>query len=145
MKMKIALTAAALVIVAAGSLFTIDQARAQRARQTPELMFVDLLYVQPGVEDAQVEEYFSRIAPIVAKHGLKRVGSFKVAQKMGGSIEPDFLNLWVVAGPETFEGIFEDAEYTKNIPFRNSTFDMARAHMFMLAPTYASVKFPKAK
>ena len=116
MKMKITLAAAALV-VAAASLFTLENASAAR---TPEMMFVDLLYLQPGVEDAQVEEYFSRIAPIVAKHGLKRVGSFKVTQKMRGSIEPDFLNLWVVSGPHTFEGIFGDEEYKQHVPFRNT-------------------------
>ena len=141
MKMKITLAAAALV-VAAASLITLENSSAAR---TPEMMFVDLLYLQPGVEDAQVEEYFSRIAPIVAKHGLKRVGSFKVTQKMRGSIEPDFLNLWVVSGPHTFEGIFGDEEYKQHVPFRNSTFDMERANMFMLAPTYATVKFPKAR
>ncbi|MFB3106996.1 MAG: hypothetical protein ACE1ZA_19005, partial [Pseudomonadales bacterium] len=110
-----------------------------------DMMFVDLLHLQPGVEDSQVEEYFSRIEPIVAKHGLKRVGSFKVTQKMRGSIDPDFVNLWVVAGPKTFEGIFGDEEYKQHVQFRNSTFDMERANMFMLAPTYTTVKFPKAR
>ncbi len=142
MKMKITLVTAALIVAAATSLFTLQQASAAR---TPDMMFVDLLHLQPGVEDSQVEEYFSRIEPIVAKHGLKRVGSFKVTQKMRGSIDPDFINLWVVAGPQTFEGIFGDEEYKQHVPFRNSTFDMERANMFMLAPTYASVKFPAAK
>ena len=142
MKMKITLAAAALVVVATASLFALDKASAAR---TPDMMFVDLLYLQPGVEDAQVEEYFSRIAPIVAKHGLKRVGSFKVTHTMRGSIEPDFLNLWVVAGPHTFEGIFGDEEYKHHVPFRNSTFDMERANMFMLTPTYTTVKFPSAE
>ncbi len=143
MKMKIMLVVtAALIVAGATSVFALNQASAAR---TPEMMFVDLLYLQPGVEDAQVEEYFSRIAPIVAKHGLKRVGSFKVTQKMRGSIEPDFLNLWVVAGPQTFEGIFSDEEYKQHVPFRNSTFDMERANMFMLAPTYTTVKFPSAE
>ena len=81
MKMKITLVTAALIVAAATSLFTLQQASAAR---TPDMMFVDLLYLQPGVEDSQVEEYFSRIEPIVAKHGLKRVGSFKVTQKMRG-------------------------------------------------------------
>ena len=143
MKIKIVLATAVLIVGAATSLFTINQASA--AQSTPEMMFIDLLFLQPGVEDAQVEEYFSRIAPIVAKHGLKRVGSFKVTQKMRGSIEPDFLNLWVVAGPHTFEGIFGDEEYKHHVPFRNSTFDMERANMFMLAPTYTTVKFPSAE
>ena len=143
MKMKIMLVVtAALIVAGATSVFALNQASAAR---TPEMMFVDLLYLQPGVEDAQVEEYFSRIAPIVAKHGLKRVGSFKVTQKMRGSIEPDFLNLWVVAGPQTFEGIFSDEEYKQHVPFRNSTFDMERANMFMLTPTYTTVKFPSAE
>ena len=142
MKMKITLAALALVVAATASLFTLDKAS---AAHTPEMMFVDLLYLQPGVEDAQVEEYFSRVSPIIAKHGLKRVGGFKVTQKMGGSIEPDFVNLWVVAGPHTFEGIFSDEEYRQHVPFRNSTFDMERANMFMLAPTYTSVKFPSAR
>ena len=143
MKIKIVLATAVLIVGAATSLFTINQASA--AHSTPEMMFIDLLFLQPGVEDAQVEEYFSRIAPIVAKHGLKRVGSFKVTHKMRGSIDPDFLNLWVVAGPQTFEGIFSDEEYKKHVPFRNSTFDMERANMFMLAPTFTAVKFPSAE
>ncbi len=140
MKTKILLITVAVIATAATSLFTLNQASA--ARSAPEMMFVDLLFLQPGVEDTQVEEYFSRIAPVVARHGLTRVGSFKVTQKMRGSIEPDFLNLWVVAGPQTFEGIFSDEDYKKHVPFRNSTFDMERANMFMLAPTYTSDDFP---
>lgn len=143
MKMKIMLVTATLIVAGATSVFALNQASA--AQSAPEMMFVDLLFLQPGVEDAQVEEYFSRIAPIVAKHGLKRVGSFKVTHKMRGSIEPDFLNLWVVAGPQTFEGIFSDEEYKQHVPFRNSTFDMERANMFMLTPTYTTVKFPSAE
>ena len=143
MKMKISLaTVVALFVAVLASQFPLDKAS---AASTPEMMFIDLLYLQPGVEDAQVEEYFSRIAPIVAKHGLKRVGSFKVTHKMRGSIEPDFMNLWVVAGPQTFEGIFSDEEYKQHVPFRNSTFDMERANMFMLTPTYTTVKFPSAE
>ena len=142
MKMKITLATVTLFVAATALFFTFEQASAAR---TPKMMFVDLLYLQPGVEESQVEEYFSRIESVVAKHGLKRVGSFKVTQKMRGSIDPDFVNLWVVAGPQTFEGIFGDEEYKKHVPFRNSTFDMERANMFMLAPTYTSVKFPSAK
>lgn len=141
MKMKTTLVIAAIIVAAAISLFTLEQASAAR---TPDMMFVDMLYLQPGVDESQVEEYFSRIELVVAKHGLNRVGSFKVTQKMRGSIDPDFVNLWVVAGPQTFEGIFGDEEYQQHVPFRNSTFDMERANMFMLAPTYASVKFPAA-
>ena len=141
MKMKITLMAVVLVLAMSASLLSIEEARAAPA---PEMMFVDLLYLQPGVEDAQVEEYFSRIAPVVAKHGLKRISSFKVTQKMKGSIEPDFVNLWVVAGPNTFKAIFGDKAYLQHVPFRNSTFDMSRANMFMLAPTYTSVKLSGA-
>ncbi len=143
MKLKIVLASAALVVAATTFLFTLNQASA--ARGAPEMMFVDMLFLQPGIEDAQVEEYFARVTPVVAKHGLKRVGSFKVTQKMRGSIEPDFLNLWVVAGPHTFEGIFSDEEYKKHVPFRNSTFDMERINMFMLAPTYTTVEYPSAE
>ena len=130
---------ALLIIVSTASLFTSDHVHAES--KAPAMMFVDMLFLQPGVDDAQVEEYFSRIAPIVAKHGLKRVGSFKVTTKMRGSIEPDFVNLWVVAGAHTFKGIFGDQEYKKHVPFRNSTFNMEKANMFMLAPTYTSVDF----
>ncbi len=141
MKMKTTLFVAAIIVATATSLFTLEQASAAR---TPDMMFVDMLYLQPGVDESQVEEYFSRIEPVVAKHGLKRVGSFKVTQKMRGSIDPDFMNLWVVAGPQTFEGIFGDEEYKQHVPFRNSTFDMERANMFMLVPTYVTVNFPAA-
>lgn len=136
------LMTAVLVVAATASLLTLHQARAEN--RAPEMMFVDMLFLQSGVADAQVEEYFSRISPIVAKHGLNRVGSFKVTKKMRGSIEPDFVNLWVVAGPHTFKGIFSDQEYMQHVPFRNSTFDMERANMFMLAPTYTSVTFQEA-
>ncbi len=145
MKFRNTFAAITFVAVAVGAVFMAEQAVAEGAQPSRDMMFVDLLYVQPGVGDAQVEEYFSRIAPIVAKHGLMRIGSFKVTQKMGGSIEPHYLNLWAVAGAETFKSIFEDEEYTKNIPLRNSIFDMARAHMFMLSPTHTLKALLKAK
>lgn len=142
MKLKIALLAAAFALSACAPMLMPNQAQADRM---PAIMFVDLLYLQPGVDVAQAEEYFSRITPVVARHGLKRVGSFRVTKKMSGSIEPDLVNLWVVAGPQTFKGIFNDKNYLKHVPFRDSTFDMKRANMFMLAPTYAAVKFPSAQ
>jgi len=111
----------------------------------PKLMFVDLLYLQPDIEESKVEEYFKRIAPIVEKHGLKRVGGFKVTKKMKGDIGPNFINLWVVSGSHTFEGIFKDQAYLKNVPFRNSIFDMNKANMFMLSPTFTTVEYPGVK
>jgi len=109
----------------------------------PKLMFVDLLYLQPGIDESDVEEYFKRITPIVEKHGLKRVGGFKVTKTMKGNIEPNFINLWVVSGPHTFDRIFKDKAYLKNVPFRNKIFDMKRANMFMLSPTFTTVQYPR--
>jgi len=109
----------------------------------PKLMFIDLLYLQPGVNEARVEEYFTRITPIVEKHGLKRIGGFKVTKKIMGDIGPNFINLWVVSGPHTFDAIFKDKAYLKNVPFRNSTFDMNKANMFMLSPTFSNVNYTR--
>jgi len=128
-----------LLIVTLMSLFLLNSAHADNP---PVKMFVDLLYLQTGVDESRVEEYFKRITPIVAKHGLRRMGGFKVTKNMMGNINPQFINLWVVEGEHTFKGIFSDKAYLKNVPFRNSIFDMNKAQMFMLTPTFNVVQYP---
>ena len=109
--------------------------------EQPKMMFIDLLPVLEGVKAERVEEYFRRIGDVVDKHGLKRVGSFKVTKKLNGETNPQYVNLWVVKSGDTFGNIFEDKDYQKHIEFRNSTFDMSNAEMFMLAPNFSAVDF----
>lgn len=99
--------------------------------------FIDLLYLQDGktVDDAKV--YFDNIIDVVAGHGLERVlPPFAITTKMNGDIEPQLVNVWSVSDPKnTFANIFSDDAYLKHVPLRNSIFDMAKSHMFMLKPT----------
>ena len=105
--------------------------------QASKAYFMDILYLQDGKTVADAETYFSRVEPVVAKHGLKRSTlPFLVTKVMAGSIEPDLVNVWTVGDSEnTFSDIFEDENYLKNVEFRNSIFDMSKSHMFMMAPT----------
>ncbi len=96
--------------------------------------FVDLLYLQEGKtpEDAQV--YFDKVEPIIARHGLERIApGFVITSVMAGEASPELVNVWTVSDPQhTFANIFADPAYLENVPLRNSLFDMARSHMFMM-------------
>ena len=108
---------------------------------TPELMFIDLLPIKAGVTDERVETYFKKIAPVVKKHGLIRVGGYKIIKKMKGETNPNFVNIWIVKDHSTFDNIFSDPDYHKHIEFRNSTFDMVKAEMFLLKPSYNTLNY----
>lgn len=102
--------------------------------QAGHLYFVDLLPLQPGADVERQEEYFERVGSVINKHGLNRLGGFEVTAVMGTpDISPDLVNLWSVDTPETFPGIMGDPQYQRHVEFRNGTFVMKDASMFMLA------------
>ncbi|PHR62345.1 MAG: hypothetical protein COA47_04570 [Robiginitomaculum sp.] len=96
--------------------------------------FVDILYLQEGKTAADAKAYFGNVEPVVAAHGLRRVGpAYVITQKMGGDIEPDLVNVWTVSSPKnTFSDIFDDENYLQHVEQRNATFDMPRSHMFLM-------------
>lgn len=99
--------------------------------------FVDLLYLQDGKSPEDALNYFDKIEPIVARHGMQRIApGFVVTQVMSGKAEPNLVNVWTISDPKnTFDNIFSDPAYTKHIALRNATFDMSRTHMFMMKPS----------
>ena len=115
-------------------MFTLSALTKVKFKSEPgKLYFVDFLPFQSGVTVARQEEYFKRVGKVVKKHGLKRIGGFKVEQALGTqAITPHAINLWTVESPETFPGIMGDPDYQQNVPFRNETFVMEKANMFML-------------
>ncbi len=99
------------------------------------MYLVDVLHLQPNVEISRANTYFTRIMPIVAKHGLKRVFSYVVVNDMTNPNSPaDMINIWSVSGEGTMPGIMNDPAYLKNVEFRNGTFDMSKTKMFILMP-----------
>ena len=99
------------------------------------LYMMDLLKLKPGVDPQQAEVYFSKIGPVIAKHGLENVYRFQVETKMAGAVEPQIVNLWSVRGPDTMPGIMNDPAYQANMALRDSTFEMPEIEMFMLQAT----------
>lgn len=102
---------------------------AQDAVDAPHY-FVDLLYLQHGKSAEDAEDYFARIQPIAARHGLKRVDTYAVTKTLSGNESADLINVWWVAGTATFAGISEDPEYKKLTAIRDSVFDMSRSLAF---------------
>ncbi len=100
-----------------------------------ELLFIDMLPLQPGVAESQADEYFTKVGEVVERHGLVPLARFRITKKLSGSSEPNLVNLWTMAGPKTMPGIQGDSAYQKNVPFRNATFDMSSISMFTLRPS----------
>ena len=96
--------------------------------------FVDILYLQDGKTAADAAVYFAKVEPVIAKHGLNRIApGFVITKKMAGSIDPDLINIWTVSDTaNTFNDIFGDENYLRNIPLRDATFNMSKSHMFMM-------------
>ncbi len=92
--------------------------------------FVDLLYLEDGKGVADAEDYFRRMAPIAARHGLKRVDSYSVTKTLQGDEPANLVNVWWVAGPETFGGISNDPDYKRLTSVRDAVFDMGRSLAF---------------
>lgn len=114
------------------------QAPTSSSATTPEtapLYLVDMLQLNPGVPASQAEEYFSRITPVIAKHGLENIYRFEVMAKLAGTAQPQLVNVWSMSSPQTMAGIQSDPDYQDNVAFRNATFDMSQAEMFIAEAT----------
>jgi len=111
------------------------QAPTETASEDTSLYLIDMLQLKPGVPPSQADEYFSRITPVIAKHGLQNVYHFAVNSKLAGTAQPQLINVWSMSGPETMSGIQSDPDYQANVAFRNATFDMAKAEMFIAEAT----------
>lgn len=96
--------------------------------------FVDILYLRDGKTPADAKNYFDKVVPVIAGHGLKRITpAFVITKKMSGDIAPNLVNVWSVSDPEnTFSNIFKDNNYLQHKAMRDATFDMKRSHMFMM-------------
>jgi len=105
------------------------------ASEDTSLYLIDMLRLKPGVPASQADEYFSRITPVIAKHGLQNVYHFAVNSKLAGTAQPQLVNVWSMSGAETMSGIQSDPDYQANVAFRNATFDMAKAEMFIAEAT----------
>lgn len=99
--------------------------------------FIDLLVLQDGKSAKDAKVYFDKVIPIIARHGLRRITpSFEITQNMAGDINPHLVNVWSVSDQQnTMKDIFSDPAYLKNVPLRNSIFDMNRSYMFMMKAT----------
>ncbi len=102
------------------------------AKQDQNNFFVDLLILQNGKSIQDAEQYFDKVAPIAARHGLVRIHGFNVAAVYSGDSKPDLANLWTMAHGKVFEDINNDPEYKNMIPTRNKIFNMKASHMFLL-------------
>jgi len=123
------------VFVLITGIATISGLSAKESSTGATMYMVDVLHLQQGVKMSRARTYFSRVMPIVAKHGLKRVQSFTVMNEMGNPKSTvSMINIWTMAGKSTMPGIMKDPDYLKNVKFRNSTFDMSKTKMFMLVP-----------
>ena len=120
-----------LAIAATMGLATLGNTAALASDQN---YFFDILYLAEGKTVDDAKAYFTKIEPVVAKHGLVRLSeSFQITQKMRGDIDPNLVNLWTVSDPKaTMPGIFKDPAYQQHIEQRNATFDMERSLMFMM-------------
>jgi len=99
------------------------------------MYMIDILHLQPGVNISRARTYFSKVMPVVSKHGLKRVQSFTVVNEMGNpKSSVSMINVWTITGKSTMPAIMNDPNYLKNVEFRNGTFDMSKTKMFMLLP-----------
>ncbi len=98
--------------------------------------FIDILYLQKGKTTEDANKYFSKVEPVIRKHGLRRImPGLSVTNNMKGDLKADLVNIWMMTDSEnTFKNIMSDPEYLKHVELRNATFDMKRANMFTLQP-----------
>lgn len=127
-KARTLLSAMALALSAGIFFFAASTAMAES-----KSYFVDMLYLAEGKTTADAKAYFDKSSPILAKHGMSRLmPGFVITEKLSGEIEPNVINVWEIASPDTFDKIYADPAYLKIVPLRDSTFDMSRSHMFMM-------------
>lgn len=130
---KIKTTIAVFVLIIGFS--AISGVSAKESSSDKTLYMIDVLHLQPGVKMSRARTYFSRVMPVVAKHGLMRVRSFTVINEAGNPKSTvSMINIWTMSGKSTMPGIMSDPNYQKNVKFRNGTFDMSKTKMFMLMP-----------
>lgn len=89
-------------------------------------VFVDVLTLKPGKTYAEAEAYFGKAIPLIERHGLKRVKSYRISEKMRGHAEvnPSIVQIWRVEADNPFAGLMGDPDYKAVVPLRDSIFDM---------------------
>jgi len=102
------------------------------AKEVQNNFFVDLLVLKHGKTLEDAEQYFEKVVPIAARHGLVRIHDFSVSSVFSGDAKPDLANLWTMAHADVFKDINADPEYKQMIPIRNRLFDMKKSSMYLL-------------
>ena len=105
------------------------------AEDAPQFFLVDVLILKEGKTAEDAKAYFDKVAPIAAKHGLVQLHPLKVAQKLRGDLDAKVVNIWSVSEPKkTLPNVLSDPEYQKNVPIRDSVFDLPNSSIFMTVP-----------
>lgn len=114
-------------------LTTLFASIASAQQNTTPPVLVDVLTLQDGktYEDALV--YFNLVIPIIESHGLERLSSMEVLQKMAGhaAVSPDIVQIWELRAQDPFSAIFSDPAYLEHVALRDSIFQMDETQLWM--------------
>lgn len=125
LKKWIAASAMAGFVLAAGS----------AAAATATTYMIEILPLKQGATVEAAGQYFADVSPIIAAHGIFPVQAYRVADpKAEGAAQ--VINVWRVADPKGFDGIFADPEYLKHVKDRDSIFDLSKRVGWMTQELY---------
>lgn len=96
-------------------------------------LIVDVLTLQDGKTYQDAAEYFDKVIPIIEGHGLTRLRSMEVLNKMQGhsAVSPAIVQIWVMETKNPFSGIFSDPKYLQHVELRDSIFNMPETQLWM--------------
>lgn len=92
-------------------------------------VFVDVLTLQPDKTFEDADRYFETSLPIIERHGIIRLKSYGIFDKMRGHAEvnPSLVQVWRVDNADFLSSLLIDPEYKAIWSIRDSLFDMAGA------------------
>ena len=99
------------------------------ADQSPTTM-VEVIELKAGKTSEDVQEYFKRVGSIIARYGAHNLHKISIPANEKNNNE-SVVFVWEVEDMSKLKQLFNDEEYSKNIPFRDSIFNLPDRQMFL--------------
>lgn len=107
----------------------------QQSSVSSDVQFVDLLWLKPGVEADSAGHYFSQLlTPVLQRHGGKVLYVYRIDAALKGSLKPAINASLTFPSMEALQAMFQDPEYQKIIPVRDSIFDFTQQSLWQVTP-----------
>ena len=125
-------TGRALVVALACLLGFAGSAAAQQ--EARKLIMLDYVFMAEGHGLSDRDDYDAKVAPIVERHGIRRIASLDVIKVLRGPKGLARIDIWVLPDPAALGAWAKDPDYVAITEYRDRIHDMGRIALYYARP-----------